>query len=316
MAKFKPHGLIWTPLQEVLYHEAHWANIKHGISNPKEHKTVALVQAISSQNIFTAPTYATASQWPPQPNSTNKADQAILYLDAGTNGVLCLDFDECKRASTRQPFSLRALETQALDYCYEYLQYYKSVPFVYATTSAGAHMRVWRILQGSRELLPFWGVADLGVWDEYKDLGDEIQGNIVHDAYKTMMAYPPTAVSGQTTGYGTSTYAGTSSLTYAGPSSPTYATYSYTIPPLKSSSTLDAATCTEVRISDTNNDTYTCQLYDGTTKNLAKDGWEAATIMVEGNTYSCHAYTGKKSGVTYYTYYWVEQEKGKDVVMS
>ena len=119
---FQKHGLIRTPLQQVLYFEAHWANISTGIANPKEDKTIALIEAIFNQNVFSGPTFSSASQYPPAPNSRNKIDDAILYLDSGTASIMCLNLSESKRASSRSGYSLASLERQALDYCTEYLQ--------------------------------------------------------------------------------------------------------------------------------------------------------------------------------------------------
>lgn len=152
------------------------------------------MEAVYNQNVFPGPTFSSASQYPPAPGSRNRIDHTILYLDSGTTSILCLNLSESKRASTRSHFSLAALERQALDYCTEYLQSEPSVPYIYAyaTTSAGAHARVWKVMQGSRDLVPFWGPSKSGNWAEYKDLGDNEQAALVEEAFRSMKAYPPT----------------------------------------------------------------------------------------------------------------------------
>ena len=49
---FKPYGLIRTPIEEVLYHKAHIANVYTRIANIKEHEIVVLMLAILYSNVF------------------------------------------------------------------------------------------------------------------------------------------------------------------------------------------------------------------------------------------------------------------------
>jgi hypothetical protein len=142
MAAFQPHGLIRTPIQQQLYFKAHIANIHARISNPKETETIALMEVILYRNIFTEPHFIVNSQQPPTPTSDRRCDLVVRYLESGYEDVRTLLFAECKRTSTSQAFSLKALEQQAKDYCQLHLEYAKNSTFVYATTMAGAHVRL------------------------------------------------------------------------------------------------------------------------------------------------------------------------------
>jgi hypothetical protein len=142
IAAFQPYGLIRTPIQQQLYFKAYIANIYTRISDPKETETVALMEVILYRNIFTKPHFIVNSQQPPTPTSDRRCDLVVRYLKSGYEDVRTLLFAECKRTSTSQAFSLRALEEQAKDYCQLHLKYANST-FVYAATMAGAHVRLW-----------------------------------------------------------------------------------------------------------------------------------------------------------------------------
>src|SRR5271170_7671780 len=175
MAAFQPYGLIRTPIQQQLYFKAHIANIYAGISNPKETETVALMEVILYRNIFTEPHFIVNSQQPPTPTSDRCCDLVVRYLESGYEDVRTLLFAECKRTSTSQAFSLKALEEQAKDYCQLHLKYANST-FVYAATMAGAHVRLWTYRLGQDPWAPLWGSNHPGDWGQYKDVGSDSGG--------------------------------------------------------------------------------------------------------------------------------------------
>jgi hypothetical protein len=125
-----------------LYNRAHIANIFTGMANPKEHETVALMEVVLYQNIFNDKNFAVTSEQPPSLSSRRRCDLVIKYLESGSFDIKVLCFGECKRTDTSQEFSLTRLEVQARDYCKLYLEAEKEMPFVYASTMAGAHIRL------------------------------------------------------------------------------------------------------------------------------------------------------------------------------
>jgi hypothetical protein len=152
---FKHYGLIRTPIEEVLYHKAHIANVYTGIANLKEHETVVLMLAILYSNVFlTRENFAVSAKQPLTPNSNTHCDIMVRYLESGYQKIRALCFAECKRAKKSQAFSLKALEEQALGYCRLYLDY-KKVPFVYTATMAGAYVRLWGCYCNKAKLQPF-----------------------------------------------------------------------------------------------------------------------------------------------------------------
>jgi hypothetical protein len=139
---FKPHGLIRTPIEEVLYHKAYIVNVYTGIADPKEYKTVTLMLAILYSNIF--PTYknfAVSAEQPPTPDSDTRCDIVVRYLESGYQKIRVLCFTECKLVKKSHTFSLKTLEEQALGYCRLYLDHEK-VPFIYTATMAGIYVRL------------------------------------------------------------------------------------------------------------------------------------------------------------------------------
>jgi hypothetical protein len=158
IAAFQPHGLILTLIQQQLYFKAHIANVHAGISNPKENETVALMEVILYRNIFTESHFIVNSQQPPTPTSDCCCDLVVRYLESGYENIRTLLFAECKRTSTSQAFSLKALEQQAKDYCQLHLEYVTDSTFVHAATMASAHVRLWTYRLGyDPPWVPFWG---------------------------------------------------------------------------------------------------------------------------------------------------------------
>jgi hypothetical protein len=220
MAAFRPHGLIRTPIQQQLYFKAHIANIYAGISDPKEPETVALMEVILSQNIFTEPYFVVNSQYPPNPTSARRCDLVVRYLETGDVNIKTLIFAECKRTRTTQAFSLEALEDQAADYCKLYLDYENEIEspivFVHAITAAGANVRFWKCSAGSGGWRPLWGANHRGDWSQYKDVGDDAAGLLLGAWFRRMKQTAPSLHAGQSLEtYGTLHQAGQPSHTSA-----------------------------------------------------------------------------------------------------
>jgi hypothetical protein len=204
IAAFQPHGLIQTPIQQQLYFKAHIANIYAGISNPKETETVALMEVILYRNIFTEPYFIVNSQQPPTPTSDRRCDLVVRYLESGYEDVRTLLFAECKRTSTSQAFSLKALEEQAKEYCQLHLQYAKNSTFVYAATMAGAHIRLWTYGLDQDPWVPLWGLNHPGDWGQYKDVGSNSAGLELERHFERIKMAPQGLYAGQDhSGYGT-----------------------------------------------------------------------------------------------------------------
>jgi hypothetical protein len=201
---FRPHGLIKSPIEQALYHRAHIANVYTGIADPKEYETVALMTAVLYSNIFTTrENFVVSPEQPPTPTSDRRCDIVIRYLESGSENIRALCFAECKRASTSRPFSLKALEDQASEYCKLYLNY-EGMPFVYAATMAGAHVRLWGCWPDRAEMEPFWGSYAAGDWRQYKDVGDDVAAREIEAGFARMKRFPPTPHAGQTSEtYGT-----------------------------------------------------------------------------------------------------------------
>jgi len=204
VAAFQPYGLIRTPIQQQLYFKAHIANIYAGISNPKETETVALMEVILNKNIFTEPHFIVNSQQPPTPTSDRRCDLVVRYLESGYANIRTFLFAECKRTSTSQAFSLKALEQQAKDYCQLHLEYETDSTFVYAATMAGAHVRLWTYELGQDPWAPLWGSNHPGDWGQYKDIGSDSDGLELERHFARIKRTPQNLYAGQDLGaYGT-----------------------------------------------------------------------------------------------------------------
>ncbi|RFU26295.1 hypothetical protein B7463_g10056, partial [Scytalidium lignicola] len=225
---FRPHGLIKTRMQQQFYNKAHIANIYTGIADPKEHETVALMEVVLYKNIFTEDYSAATSEQPASLESQRHCEIVIKYLENESESIRTLCFAECKRTRKSQAFSLKALEEQAADYCKLYVEY-ERVPFVYAATMAGAHVRLWKYMLGDERLTPLWGENHEGDWQEYKDIGNEEDGQLVEESFNQMKAWTPTPHAGQTISSYTS-YQPANSSSYSTSSNPVGYTASYNNP--------------------------------------------------------------------------------------
>merc|ERR1712225_226790 len=215
---FQPHGLIKNPVEEALYHRAHIANVYTGIADPREHETSALMEVVLYSNIFTTrENFMVNSQQPPASQSDKRCDIVIRYLEQGTHKIRILCFVECKRTRTSEPFSLKALEKQATEYCILCLESEEDMEFVYAATMAGAHVRLWTCRRDQSEMIPFWGPSSMGDWSQYKDVGDDTAGQEIEYWFGQMKQLPPTPHAGQSSHtYGT---ASTITPSYQAPAS-------------------------------------------------------------------------------------------------
>jgi hypothetical protein len=111
---------------------------------------------------------------------------------------------KCKRAKTTQPYSLRLVEQQAIDYCQVYLQSRKHLNFVYAVTACGAHVRLWKYSQGDEWLQGFWAGDEQASWPNYKDVGVDEDAKLITKGFDHMLATPPELMEGQSySTYGT-----------------------------------------------------------------------------------------------------------------
>ncbi|KAH6714336.1 hypothetical protein BKA61DRAFT_734846 [Leptodontidium sp. MPI-SDFR-AT-0119] len=183
-----------------------------GIADTKEYETTALAEVLLYTRFTIAENFVVNSQ----------------YLENGTEKIRLLDINEAKRASTNQPFSLKALEKQARKYCKIYLESDADVPYMYAATWAGAHVRLWKYWREQPDLVPIWGANTVGDWSEYKDVGDDQAGGVLEYWFGQMKQLPPTPHAGQTMDtYGTPSTAGLSYQQSAS-SYPGYTSYPYT----------------------------------------------------------------------------------------
>jgi len=136
----------------------------------------------------------------------------VRYLESGYANIRTLLFAECKRTSTSQAFSLKALEQQAKDYCQLHLEYETDSTFVYAATMAGAHIRLWTYRLGQDPWVPLWGSNHPGDWGQYKDVGSDSAGLELERHFEQIKLRPQSLYAGQDhSAYGTSYPTGTSS---------------------------------------------------------------------------------------------------------
>ena len=170
-----------------------------GLANPKEYETVALMEVVLYKNIFNDDNFAVTSEQPPSLTSGRRCDLVIKYLESGSFDIKILCFAECKRADTDREFNLARLERQAKGYCKVYLDAEQDLPFVYAATMAGAHVRLWSYNRDG-SWIPFWGTGYEGDWAEYKDVGDNAVGAELEHWFNQMKSYPPSAHAGQVLG--------------------------------------------------------------------------------------------------------------------
>jgi hypothetical protein len=196
--QFVPHGLIKTRWLEVQYQRAHITNYSKGMHDPKEYETVELLENILNKVIFRDVDDAFVNfQQPPGMHSNKACDIVIKYIQSGTFETKILCFVECKRAKKTTPYDLRLVEQQALDYCKEYLEGDPGVPFIFACTGCGAHLRLWKYSRGEKSFHGFWAAYTPAAWEHYKDVGIDADANDIHLGFKKMLVLGPELREGQ-----------------------------------------------------------------------------------------------------------------------
>ncbi|KAI9791926.1 MAG: hypothetical protein M1835_008162 [Candelina submexicana] len=195
---FRPHGLITTPALEVQYINAHIDNYIKGMHDPKEYQTVELLENIFNKVILQErEDIFVNSQQPPGIKSNKSCDIVIKYVESGTFFTKILCFVECKRSKKTTEYDLRKVEQQALDYCKEYLESDGDLPFVFACTACGAHLRLWKYSQGDDNFQGFWGGFSLASWENYKDVGIDADAVEIRQALEHMLVTGPELREGQ-----------------------------------------------------------------------------------------------------------------------
>jgi len=134
----------------------------------KEHATTELIENIFNKVIFRDnDDVFINSQQPPWDESRKACDIVIKYAIEGSYDLNILCFVECKRTKKTTPYDLGVVENQALRYCAEHLQQNSGVPFVYACTACGAHLRLWKYAEGTGSLQGFWCGSTVADWASY-----------------------------------------------------------------------------------------------------------------------------------------------------
>ncbi|CAG9947134.1 unnamed protein product [Clonostachys rosea f. rosea IK726] len=158
---WSPHGLITTPLSEILYLSAQISMDPFGnIIDPKEQQTVELFCALFNKFIFREDEFISFSQAQPQLQSNEACGFVIENYVADKDAYHILCFLEVRRAKNQTGSHIVALETQALGNCGQFFQANPGVPFIYACTLVGTYIRCWTILateDGGPRMQGFWG---------------------------------------------------------------------------------------------------------------------------------------------------------------
>ncbi|KAL4887779.1 hypothetical protein BDV59DRAFT_162545 [Aspergillus ambiguus] len=165
-----------------------------GYTPPKERIAVRVLENVLNKVVFTGPDYSSVfvnGEVPPHEHSSLAADIVITYLTRVMRlQILC--FIEAKRTRVRQSYSTRAVEEEALDYCREFFSDRSNTSdFVYAGTLVGVHLRLWIVRRNEMRLCPLWGSPDLGSNEDYKDLGNNRDGQDIQKAFRDMVRLAP-----------------------------------------------------------------------------------------------------------------------------
>jgi len=173
MATCSPHGLIQKRGLEEPYQRAKQSiNSKGEEIDPKEHFTVHLFEDLFNKQIFPGDDFFINSQQPPSEKyGPHKAyDIVIKYLGQDySHCILC--FAEAERARNKTYAKIRDLETQATEYCREFLDANPTVAFVYACTLVGQCMRCWQMGRNNSEMIGFWDGQRRADFLYYQDVG-------------------------------------------------------------------------------------------------------------------------------------------------
>ncbi|GLA49040.1 hypothetical protein AnigIFM63604_004644 [Aspergillus niger] len=166
---------------------------------PKEPIAVQLLENVLNKVIFKEEKYSTVfvnSQIPPHENSDLACDLAIRYVTKNMD-IWTMCFIEAKRTRNRETTITRFVEEDALKYCKEYFfgNPSNNSSFVYAGTLIGTRLRLWRVQRTEREedmkLTPLWGSEDIGSDEDYKDLGNNLDGPEIMKTFHDMLEVPP-----------------------------------------------------------------------------------------------------------------------------
>lgn len=332
---FRPHGLIRDQIGQQLYHRAHIANFHSGIADPKEYETSALNGHILAAEFPASENFTVSPQYPPAPDSAQRIDHAVRYLESGDFGIKILVVVEDKRAKKSERFSLRGLEKQAQDYCVVCLESETDMPFVYAITAAGAHLRIWKYTRED-ELIPFWGEYEPGDWNQYKDVGIDVDAQLIRSSFEQMKVFPPTPRSGQSS----HTYGTTGQSSYAAPlASASYSAslgsyQGYTVPVVKQDggrfsslsekgSPRDESHGTSlpsnaIQVEVLNESKKDGDLYHFYHNNkhytIGEKDWAVHTTEFDGAIYDCVAYG--ESGLWFWTWNLIDLQPYKEAVAS
>lgn len=161
------------------------------LQRPKENVAIQVMENVLNKVVFRDyDTVFVNSQVPPHGQTNEKVDLAITYMtEAQKIQVLC--FIEGKRTSERQSYNTKTVENEALEYCQAFLANNKSHAFVYAGTLVGVHLRLWVFHQESTDLAPLWGSPFRGSNEDYKDLGDDSDGEDILKTFHDMIEVAP-----------------------------------------------------------------------------------------------------------------------------
>jgi hypothetical protein len=93
------------------------------------------------------------SQQPPGISSRIACDIVINHLASGSLLPKILCFVEVKLAKNTGDYSLNTMETEALDYCEEYLKANPDIKFVHSCTAYGARLKLWKYSKGDEKMI-------------------------------------------------------------------------------------------------------------------------------------------------------------------
>lgn len=167
---------------------------------PKENVAVKVLENVLNKVVFSGKEYSSVfvnSQVPPHESSNLAADLAIEYMTK-TQQIRVLCFIEAKRTPRSESYITKAVEEEALDYCKEFFgDRSNTASFVYAGTLVGVHLRLWIVYRADKEedlsLTPLWGSPHLGSNEDYKDLGDNDEGQDILKTFHDMIRIAPQA---------------------------------------------------------------------------------------------------------------------------
>ncbi|ESZ90921.1 hypothetical protein SBOR_8693 [Sclerotinia borealis F-4128] len=192
------HGLIGHRLERNYLEAAATYDIKGNRS--KESATVGFVeQFIAAQ--FPEKRFVTKSQKGvvPKHGPEHQVDDFLAYtnvhfLETGLMMIEAKRHPEDKEDMTKG--RMKALEKQVGEYCREWLEENKEIPFLYALTCVSTLMRVWIMKKPTRsrdmknaKLVGLWS-PDLKTWDEYKDAGLDCDADVLKTAFRQIKNNP------------------------------------------------------------------------------------------------------------------------------